>query len=610
MDNGSQQGSDRFDVVIGGGGLAGLTLARQLRRELPDLRVALVERMTRPLPEAGHKVGESSVEVGSNYFEKRLGLRGYLLEHHLAKFGLRFFPGGGHLPVEARTEIGPAQEPPVRSYQLDRGRLENDLRAMNEADGVTMLEGAAVRDVQFGEGAEDHSVTIEQDKQQRVLRARWVVDATGRQALIRRKLGLKQPSGHAANSGWYRVKGRVDINDLVPRTEANQAWHARPGAENRWRSTNHFMGEGYWVWVIPLSSGNTSIGVVVHDQVHGFEVVRTLQGAQNFIRTHEPILAAGLEGFEVIDFCCLHGYSHDVERSWSKERWALVGEAGAFVDPLYSPGSDFIALANTFTTEIIRTDYAGEDVALRVDEYNLRYRALVKGAVALFSSAAPVYGHARAMAAKVYWDNFPYWSFLAQYFFQKLYLLHDPMHGKLIDIGLRFAQLSGYLQKFFRAWAQLDTRPGKPEFVATPRFPSLLVDSYLELQLSLTPEQMLERLTLRIAQGEQMAAEIVLRVLIELGPELGRELLDRAGAKEWDMRFSAARIEAEGLSGVARRRALPLVARDAERCLGALERHPNWRAALALLPVSDHEPALNLDSTYRSLTEPAFFPGE
>jgi hypothetical protein len=66
-----------FDVVICGGGLAGLLLARQLRRDLPELSVALVERVARPLPDACHKVGESSVELGSQYLE-RLGLRDFV----------------------------------------------------------------------------------------------------------------------------------------------------------------------------------------------------------------------------------------------------------------------------------------------------------------------------------------------------------------------------------------------------------------------------------------------------------------------------------------------------------------------------------------------------
>ena len=59
------EGGD-FDVVICGAGLAGLTLAKQLRQEHPTKRVLLLEKTERPLPAACHKVGESSVEIGSS----------------------------------------------------------------------------------------------------------------------------------------------------------------------------------------------------------------------------------------------------------------------------------------------------------------------------------------------------------------------------------------------------------------------------------------------------------------------------------------------------------------------------------------------------------------
>ncbi|MGH9310707.1 MAG: NAD(P)-binding protein, partial [Vicinamibacterales bacterium] len=52
-----------YDAVIAGGGLAGLCLARQLRREAPGLRVLVAEKRRHPVPEAAFKVGESTVEI-------------------------------------------------------------------------------------------------------------------------------------------------------------------------------------------------------------------------------------------------------------------------------------------------------------------------------------------------------------------------------------------------------------------------------------------------------------------------------------------------------------------------------------------------------------------
>jgi hypothetical protein len=70
-----------------------------------------------------------------------------------------------------------------------------------------------------------------------------------------------------------------------------------------------------------------------------------------------------------------------------------------------------------------------------------------------------------------------------------------------------------------------------------------------------------------------------MRILAEVGPELGAELLDRAGASKWDLRYSKQRLEAEAAVGIARRHALSPLARDVERNLGRIEKHAQWREA-------------------------------
>lgn len=574
--------SSQHDVVICGGGLAGLTLARQLRQQLPDLSVAVIDRVARPLPDAAHKVGESSVELGCQYLES-LGLKQYLLDEHLVKLGLRFFPGGGELPLHERLEIGPMSEPPVRSYQMDRGKLENDLRVMNEQDGVTMIEGARVGDIELSTDGGMHRVAFSGDVTGEVT-ARWVVDATGRQALLRKRMKTTRGSPHKAHASWFRVKGKVDLEDMVPKSEAE--WHERPCATERWRSTNHFMGRGYWAWLIPLSTGHTSVGLVIHDDPHGTGPIQGLDATMAFLREHEPHLAAHVEKYEVIDFLCLKDFSHNVARCWSPDRWALVGEAGAFVDPFYSPGTDFIATANHFTVEMIRTDLAGGDLQEKSQHLNLLYRSLFNGCCDLYKEAQDVYNHPSAMSAKLFWDNLLYWSFTCHLVHQNVYRLSPKDYEPYGAVGMRFLELGSFMQRFFRDWAKLAPEGQRVAFISSPPFPSVLVDAHVSTGERYSLEETLAMMQERLALGELAVGELVMRAVQQIGPDKAKQLLDSSGWRDIKVQISPHRLEGEAKVGRARREHLTNLARDVERMLGKLERHPEAAKARELLAQS------------------------
>lgn len=288
------------------------------------------------------------------------------------------------------------------------------------------------------------------------------------------------------------------------------------------------------------------------------------------------MLAKHLEEFKVIDFLCLNDYSHTLSRPWSADRWGMVGEAGAFVDPLYSPGSDFIAFANSFTGELIRADFAGDDLETRVRELSLQYRALVAGSTDVYRIAAPLYGHPRGMLAKLYWDNLAYWSFPCQYFLQGIWRLSGAEHAKFSDVGQRFVQLSNYMQALLREFGLETPAVQDGKFWGMPKFPSILVDTHLALRDRTSPDETLQRMEARAAQAEEVAGEILLRVLWEAGPESARRIVDAARVREWQLTVDAGRVEADSTVGLARRRALSPMARDVERSLGEHPRNtPN-----------------------------------
>ena len=442
-----------YDVAILGGGLAGGCLARQLRLEAPALRVLVAEKRQHPVPEAAFKVGESSVEIGAHYFQKRLKLESHLRSAQLEKLGLRYFyTHGDNRDLAQRLELGPSEFPPVPSFQLDRGRLENYLLETNAELGATVLDDCRVRSIQL-DATGVHRVSLSSRDGSSEITARWVVDASGRAGLLKRQLGLLRPSSHAANAAWWRVSSRVRVDDW----SADPAWRTRVPSGLRWQSTNHLMGVGYWVWLIPLGSGSTSFGIVADGDLHPFARVNRFERALDWLREFEPQCAdiAEAHASELQDFRALQHFAHGCARVFSSDRWALVGEAGVFTDPFYSPGSDFIAIGNDYVTDLIIHDARGEDITARAETFNATYLRFFDAFIRLYDGQYPIMGNAQVMTAKVAWDNACYWAISALLFFQQR--LRRPEFMTSIDpLMRRFSILHARMQHFLRAWDRAD----------------------------------------------------------------------------------------------------------------------------------------------------------
>ena len=342
-----------YDIVICGGGLAGLTLARHLQQHYPERSLLLLDRMVRPLQQTTLKVGESTTEPGAYYLSQILNLPQYFDETHISKAGFRFFFGQPQQAFERRPEFGIAQLPSIPSYNIERGRLENDLRQINVESGIPMIEGCVVKEIVLAEEDDLHTIIFEVPgrKQTQKVHTRWVIDAMGRRRYLQKRLNLTKPQLRRGSAVWFRVPARVDVNDLAG--EEASEWHARVPSAVRHASTNHLMGTGYWVWLIPLASGATSIGIVALEEFHPFDSFNTFSKVQAWLQTHEPHLGANIKDLTPLDFKCMRRYSYSSQQMFSEHRWACIGDAAIFPDPLYAPGIDFYCLGEL---EYNRTD--------------------------------------------------------------------------------------------------------------------------------------------------------------------------------------------------------------------------------------------------------------
>lgn len=360
------------DVVIVGGALAGASTALLLRRRLPEARILVVERRE-SFP---RKVGEATVETSGIFLTQILQLHEHLAHQHLPKHGLRFwFSDERQRSIAEMSEVGPRKISALPSFQLDRSRLDEEvLRRAGEA-GVEVRRPAKVSAVDLE--SRPGRLTVEGDDGPSTLTARWIVDASGRQTFLARRLGLEERvDEHPTAAAWARWRGVRDL-DGTAISGIDGDRRLPPLLATRRLATNHFCGYGWWCWVIPLADGDTSIGLV-YDRRH-----LDLKRDGGLQETYRRFVAERVDGLrelvadaEIVDGDFL-AYRHLPYRSrrYMGRGWAIVGDAGAFLDPYYSSGLDHLAMSVYATVRIVGSDLRGELGPDELDEHIERHNA-------------------------------------------------------------------------------------------------------------------------------------------------------------------------------------------------------------------------------------------
>ena len=450
-------------VVILGGGLAGSTLARQLKLDFPQLEISIIESNTFPVPLAKFKVGESTVDIAGHYLRNVLGLNDHLEQEQLPKYGLRFFlPKGDNSDITQRVEVGNYKRPSSKSYQLDRGKFENFMHATLLEQGVEFIDSARVTNVEKGDPC--HTVTYSTASgEQHELDARWVLDASGGARLLQKAFNIPAKHSKSHHSSWFRVAGKIEVNDL----SSDEEWLQKVPEVARQLCTNHLIGKGYWVWIIPLSGNNTSIGVVVDPAHHEVSQFDTLEGTHAWLTKHEPQFAQYLlsKDYDVLDYKKMGNFTYRCEKLFSPERWALTGISGSFTDPFYSPGTDFIAIANTLICKLIGEDLAGNTLT---EPCNAAEQMYIAGYESLISTVENQYGifeNNLIISCKLLWDGTLAWSGAGLMFCNNKFT-DSKIAMEVSDELMLMGKLHTTMQQVFRRWStQINDRPVRKDII-------------------------------------------------------------------------------------------------------------------------------------------------
>ncbi|WP_414170126.1 NAD(P)/FAD-dependent oxidoreductase [Streptoverticillium reticulum] len=534
-----------YDVVVCGGGLAGATFSRHLRRKQPDASVLTIDGQTYPVPPAAHKVGESTVDVAGFYFSSVLGLSEYMAEKHLPKLGLRYFFGRAGEPFANAPEIGLSAFPGRSTYQIDRGVLENDLYEMNLKAGVEIAAGSKVRDIDLGSGTASHLVTyVDGTGVTRSARCRWVVDAMGRARFLQRKLGLQRATEGRFNAAWFRVTGRLDVEDFVPDDQAE--WHERVPGRRRRLSTVHLMGPGYWVWLIPLGSGNTSVGIVTSGELHDIDSMSSLPGAVEWLEQHEPAVVPALAHHEVLDFLAVRDYSYTSTQVLSADRWGCVGEAAAFADPFYSPGSNMIAFENSALIELIGEDARSGLRPERVEELNRFVLGQNDWLAYNIHSSYSYFGEPLIMALSFIWDTLLSWTTATPQMFNGIFLDEEKAAAvRAATPGLYTLALQ--VKRLFKQWERTARRGRDFRFIDYYTIPFLREAYERNLVEGKSVAELVDDHRHSMTVLEEVALAIFLIAVEDTMPERRADLDKHPWLNAWAIGLDPEQWRADGL---------------------------------------------------------------
>jgi len=354
-ESGSYYGNVPFDcdVIVAGGGPAGSTAAAWLARA--GHRVILFERDQFPRFHIGESllasVNDVLSAIGADNLVRQAGFP--------QKWGATFMTGDGGIERHADFSVAPGVRAP-QTWQVTRATFDHLLLRHAAASGADVREQHRVLDVTFdADGVAATVQRLDVGEGPRCIRAQAIVDASGRGALLSRKFNLRIDEPRLANLAVFSHYAGV------PRPDGRRAGDIRIVSR----------ADLGWFWLIPISDALMSVGVVLPRAA-----ARALQGMEPGALLDRSI--AETPAVAHLLMSARREWPVRVERDFSfgsrayaGDRWVLAGDAGSFLDPVFSTGVAIALESGLEAAQTVANGLAAGDLsARRFDRFSRRQR--------------------------------------------------------------------------------------------------------------------------------------------------------------------------------------------------------------------------------------------
>src|SRR5258705_5363526 len=340
-----------FDVAVVGGGPGGSSTATVLARR--GHRVLLLERERFPR----FHIGESQLPWSNEVF-RALGVdEAIAAAGFVQKWGASFRAFDG--TTEQYADFAAAVETPTpQTIQVPRAMFDEILLRHAARSGATVLKEHRALEATF----EADGVALRfagPEGAERAVRVGAVVDASGRAGFLAKKLGrhevdplLRNIAVHAQYEG-------------VPRSEGRRAGDIR-------MFTRPDMG---WIWFIPLSETAMSVGAVIPQAVHRLHAKPTAEDSLVSYLSETPAAAPLLDQARRISPARFDADYSYLGTRLAGDRWVAVGDAAAFLDPIFSTGVLLAMQAGLEAADALHAGLvAGDLSSRRFADYDPRVR--------------------------------------------------------------------------------------------------------------------------------------------------------------------------------------------------------------------------------------------